>query len=133
MPTYRKLTSEEVLELASRIRYADELDLDVARAGIRDLFGPTAHKATFHFGTEYDDENHYHRASEVTVWDKAGRPLTRPVDEDDYDEQLSDFFRELSFGETVESDPGLGEITVFVNDTKGLDLPALYIQEPSQP
>ncbi len=126
--TYRKLTYDEVLEIANRIKHADSLDFDAIRDGVKELFGPTAHKAVLSFESEYNDETYDLRPNDIKVWDAAGKRLRRPAAEDDYDEQLSDFFSEIELGECGDDD-SLGDVTVFINETEGLDLPNLYIQE----
>ncbi len=126
--TYRKLTNDEILEIANRIKHADRIDFDDIRDGVKKLFGETAHKATLRFESEYNDEGYDLRPNEIKVWDAAGKRLRRPAAEDDYDEQLYDFFGEIELGECGDDD-SLGDVVVFINETAGLDLPNLYIQE----
>ncbi len=126
---YRKLTKDEVLNLAQRIKHADDIDLDYIRASVKELFGDTAHKAVLYWGSEYDDENYSHRPNDIKVWNAAGKRLHRPAAEEDYDEALYEFFRDLDFGCFQDAADDLGEMTILVNETKGLDLPDLYVQE----
>ncbi len=131
--TYRKLTNDEVLNLAQRIKHADDIDLDYIRASVKELFGESAHKAVLYWGSEYDDENYSHRPNDIKVWNAAGKRLHRPAvqceDTDDCDEALYEFFRDLDFGCFQDADDDLGEMTILINETKGLDLPDLYVQE----
>lgn len=126
--TYRRLTKDEILQLTTRIRYEDRLDMGAIRAGILDLFGPTAHKALLQWGSEYNDETNDLRITEIAVWDAAGKRLKREVAEDDYDEELSDFFTEVEAGECGDND-SIEDMVVYVKDTGGLDLPDLWAKE----
>ncbi len=127
--TYRKLTKDEILEISNRIRYEDQIDFGFIRNSIKDLFGPTAHKIVLSWGSYYNDETNSHRPDGVTVWDAVGNELTRPPAEDDDDEELYEFFRDLDFGDFNDDIDTLGDTVIFINGTKGLDLPDLYIQE----
>ena len=127
MPTYRRLTKDEVLSLATRIRYEDDLDFAAIRKGIKALFGPTAHKATLSFDSEYNDEGYDLRPNDIKVWDAQGELLVRPQDEDGYDEELSEFFSDIEVSDVSESD-SMDDITLFVIETKPLKLPDLYVE-----
>ncbi len=124
---FRRLTEDEILELASRIRYQDRVDLTSIREGITQLF-PGAYKATLIWEGVYNDETTDLRPTDITVWDAKGNEIKRDIPEDDWDEELDDFAREVEIGEAGEND-SMGEMTLFMADTKGLDLPALYIRE----
>lgn len=127
--SYRKLSSNEVLEIANRLKHADDINFAAIRAGVKELFGEAAHKTLLIWGSEYDDETYSHRPSDIKVWDAAGKRLRRPAAEDDYDEPLSDFFRELDFGSFIDDCESLGEMTILLNETGDLAIPDLYIKD----
>ncbi len=122
---YRKLTQEEIIQISAHIRYSDRMDIDAIRQGVIRLFGDKAHKARLQWGSEYDDENNHLRITEIAVWDAAGKRLKR---EDDWDEELSDFFTEVEAGECGDSD-SIEDMVVYVKDKGGLDLPDLWVKE----
>lgn len=124
---YRKLTQDEVLELASRIRFQDRVDLPAIRAGIAELF-PGAHKALLSWSSEYNDEGYDLRPNEIQVWDKAGQLLVRPDAKTDYNDSLYQFFNEVEIADCGQND-SMGDMTVFIKETKGLDLPDLFVKE----
>lgn len=132
MTNYRKLTNDEVLELANRIKFEDRLDLDMIRKGVVELFGPTSHKAMIGgWNAEYNDENYDLRPSEIKVWDSAGKRVKRlKTVVNDWDDELTDFFCDIEIPDTRE-DESMSDVTVFINETVGLELPALFIKETS--
>ncbi len=136
-PNYRKLTKDEILDISAQLQFEDRIDLNEVREGVTRLFGPTAHKAVLGFENEYNDETQDLRPTDIKVWDANGKRIKRPKAEDDWDEELYDFYREIQISDCGQNDE-LPDLTIFMDDTnKRLKLTDLYVQEapvlPSDP
>ena len=120
---YRKLTNEEVLELASKIKYSDKLDFD----GIKELvkkFYPNPHKIVASFDSQYNDEGYNLCLEDISVYDINGNLVELP---DDYDEdKYWDAKYDLKIRDCGENE-SVGDIVLFMNES-GLQLPDLYVQ-----
>ncbi len=130
---FRRLTKDEILDIANRIRFEDQLDLDVIREGVTQLFGERAHKATLVFDSHYNDEGYSARPSEIKVWDANGRRLkgvAQPEGETPFEDALYDLFSDVEISDTGE-DCSMGDVTVFIKAVGGLELEDLYVAVPA--
>ncbi len=132
MPTYRKLTNDEILAITSQIRYSDCIDYDVIRDLITEFYGSEAHKVICSYGSEYNDETYDLSLQSVQVFDKAGNEIERKGEDDDEIENKwldakYEIQRIADLGS--EDDSACFDITIFMDEKLQPAIPELYIKE----
>lgn len=128
MTSFRKLTKDEIVAISNRLKYEDQLDLPAIREAIKQLFGPAAHRVVLDYQCEYNDEGYDLQPTTIKVYNSNDKKI-KPLDPQQWEDNDEWEFRSDFEIPDVGSSQEMGEITVFINEAKTLEVADLFVAE----
>ncbi len=123
---YRKLNSEEIIQLAAKLKYVDLIDLKKLCDGVIKFFGATASKVKLIIGSEYNDQTYDLKISDIKVTDLKGKTLNY---NEDHEDNYYDWKYDLIESQEAPEDLEVSNIVIDIKTGKIEKVPDLYVLE----